>query len=68
MTQTPEQIAAGPRELFNAIGELALAIKPHYMDRDQRERIKAALHVLVDHIIAVGEARRTILENQHERG
>lgn len=49
-----------PRELFDAVGELALAIKPHNMDRDQRERIKTALHVLVDHIIAVGEARTAL--------
>ena len=47
-----------PRELFDAIGELALAIKPHNMDRSKMERIRAALHVLVDHIIAVGEARK----------
>ena len=57
--QTPEQIAAEPRELLEAIGELVLAIKPHYMDFNQRKRIQAALHVLVDHIIAVGNARNT---------
>ena len=49
---------ATPRELFDAIGDLALAIKPHYMDSDQRRRIKAALHTLVDNIIAVGERKR----------
>lgn len=49
--------AATPRHLFDAIGDLALAIKPHNMDRDTRDKVKAALHVLVDHIIAVGEAR-----------
>lgn len=65
MTQTPEQIGATPKELFDAIGELALAIKPHHMDWNRRERIKAALHVLVDHIITVGEARRAILEKNN---
>jgi hypothetical protein len=44
-----------PRELFDAVGDLALAIKPHNMDRNQREKVAAALHVLVDHIIAVGQ-------------
>ena len=44
-----------PRELFDAVGDLALAIAPHNMDRDQREKVKAALHVLVDHIIVIGE-------------
>lgn len=48
---------ATPRGLFDAIGELALAIKPHHMDSGQRRKIKAALHVLVDHIIAVGERK-----------
>jgi hypothetical protein len=66
MTQTPEQIAATPKELFDAIGELALAIKPHHMDTGQRAKIKAALHVLVDHIIAMGEHRRAILEKRHD--
>ena len=56
-----------PRELFDAVGELALAIKPHNMDRDQRERIKTALHVLVDHIIAVGEARAALAGGDHEQ-
>ena len=46
-----------PRELFNAVGDLALAIAPHNLDRDKREKVKAALHMLVDHIIAVGEHR-----------
>lgn len=46
-----------PRELFDAVGELALAIRPHHMGADQRKRIAAALHVLVDQIIAAGEAR-----------
>ena len=45
-----------PRELFNAVGELALAIAPHHMDINQRRKIAAALHVLIDHIIEVGEA------------
>ena len=65
MTQTPEQIAAGPKELFDAIGELALAIKPHHMDTGQHAKIKTALHVLIDHIITVGEARRAILEKNN---
>lgn len=47
-----------PRQLFDAVGELALAIFPHNMDQDQRRKVREALHVLVDHIIAVGEARR----------
>lgn len=47
-----------PRELFDAVGDLALAIKPHHMDKGQRRKIAAALHVLVDHIIAIGERKR----------
>ena len=46
-----------PRELLDAIGELALAIVPHNMDRVQRTKIAAAMGVLVDHIIAIGERR-----------
>jgi len=41
-----------PIELLDAIGELAMAIKPHFLDNNQREKIAKALHVLVDHIIA----------------
>jgi ABC-type antimicrobial peptide transport system ATPase subunit len=51
----PKKIA---RTVFDAVGELALAIKPHHMDTDQRQRIAAALHVLVDHIIAIGDERQ----------
>ena len=47
-----------PAALFDAVGELTLAIAPHNLDRDRRERIKNALHVLIDHIIAVGERNR----------
>lgn len=55
---TPEMLAmARPRELFDAVGELALAIAPHRLDTDQRAKIRAALIVLVDHIIAIGEGR-----------
>lgn len=43
---------AKPKELLDAIGELALAIKPHFLDNNQRDKIAKALHVLVDHIIA----------------
>ena len=51
-------ITEKPRELFDAVGELALAIAPHHMDFDQRRKIAAALHVLVDHIIEVGETAK----------
>ena len=44
------------RELLEAIGEFAIAVKPHHMDARQRERIRQSLVVLVDHIIAVGRA------------
>ena len=54
MTLTPEQIAK-PKELLDAVGELAMAIKPHSMYVRQRKRIAEALHVLVDHIIAYKE-------------
>lgn len=40
-----------PATLFNAVGELAMAIKPHSMDVNQRKRIAAALHTLVAHIL-----------------
>jgi len=50
-----EQGAAKPKELLDAVGELALAIKPRHMDVSQRRGIAAALHVLVDHIIAYRE-------------
>ena len=43
---------AKPRELLEAIGEFAVAVKPHHMDADQRERIRQALVVLIDHVIA----------------
>lgn len=43
---------AKPREILDAIGELALAIAPHNMDINQRKRVAAAIGVLVDHIIA----------------
>lgn len=43
---------AKPRELLEAIGEFALAVKPHHMDVDQRERIRRALVVLIDHVLA----------------
>lgn len=46
-----------PKELLDAVGELALAIKPHHMDSTQRERIAKALHTLVDHIIAYREVQ-----------
>jgi hypothetical protein len=41
-----------PKELLEAVGELAMAIKPHYMDMNQRRRIAEAIGVLVEHIIA----------------
>ena len=56
--------AKSAHELFDAVGELALAIKPHSMDRPQMERIRSALHVLVDHIIAIWEARAK--ESRHD--
>lgn len=59
-----EEIVGRPRELFDAVGELALAIFPHNMDQNQRRKVREALHVLVDHIIAVGEARTQHNEEQ----
>jgi len=47
-----------PKELLDAIGELAVAIKPHNMDAEQRRRITRALHTLVDHIIATAALRK----------
>jgi hypothetical protein len=41
-----------PKDLLDAVGELAMAIKPHYMDAGQRKRIAAAIGVLIEHIIA----------------
>jgi len=40
-----------PKALLEAVGELAMAIKPHNNDRRQRERIAEAMGVLIDHII-----------------
>lgn len=51
-----------PKELFDAVGELALAIAPHNMDADRRRKVREALHTLVDHIIAVGDARAALGE------
>jgi hypothetical protein len=39
------------RELLEAVGDLAMAIKPHFTEQFARERVAAALHVLVDHIV-----------------
>lgn len=47
-----------PKALLEAVGDLAVAISPHYMDRIQREKIAAAMHVLVDHIIAYAAAKQ----------
>ena len=53
VTPTDEQRAeAKPREILDAIGELALAIAPHNMNIDQRKRISNAIGVLIDHVIA----------------
>lgn len=45
------------RRIFDAVGELATAIHPHNMDREQRERVRAALTALVDEIIAIGQGK-----------
>ena len=37
--------------LVEALGDLAMAIKPHFTEQFARERVAAALHTLVDHII-----------------
>lgn len=47
-----EEVQKKPRELLDAVGDLAMAIKPHFLDNNQREKIASALHVLIDHIIA----------------
>ena len=44
-----------PKQLLDAVGELALAIKPHYMDADQRKRIADAIRALVDLAITLSE-------------
>jgi hypothetical protein len=50
--QSPKQIGESkPAALLDAIGELALAIRPHYMDADQRKRISAAIETLVDSVL-----------------
>lgn len=41
-----------PKVLLDAVGELALAIKPHNMDGPQRRKIADAIGSLVEHIIA----------------
>jgi hypothetical protein len=66
---TTEQIAAvaaKPPALFDAIGELALAIKPHYMDANQRKRIAEAIGVLVDHILATAAVANHLRENARD--
>jgi len=52
MTEAETTAGRRPRELFEAIGELAMAIAPHNMDRRQRARISEAIGVLVDHVLA----------------
>jgi len=52
MEMGSEREQTKPSDLLDAIGELAMAIKPHFLDNNQREKIAKALHVLVDHIIA----------------
>lgn len=44
-----------PRELLEAIGDLAMEIKPHYFDADKRERIAYAIGVLIEHVLAVAK-------------
>lgn len=68
--KTAEQIAAGsqhPRELLKAIGELATAIAPHMTEGYKRERVAYALHVLVDHILALPTSRAILKEQADAR-
>ena len=44
-----------PKQLLDAVGELALAIKPHYMDTEQRKRVASAIQNLVDLAIALSK-------------
>ena len=48
-----------PREILEAIGELAEAIKPHNNDRNQRKRIAEAIELLIDHVIDFARANGT---------
>lgn len=41
-----------PKDMLEAIGELAMAIKPHNSDSNQRRRIAEAIGVLVDAVLA----------------
>lgn len=41
-----------PKALLDAVEDLALAIAPHQMDGGQRKKVSAALHALVDAILA----------------
>jgi len=56
MTETPLTL---PRELLEAIGELAMAIEPHYFDTEKRKRIAHAIGVLIEHVLAVATKDRT---------
>lgn len=48
-----------PKKLADAVLELASAICPHNMDRPQRDRIRDAINVLVDEILAQANRRET---------
>lgn len=48
-----------PRELLEAIGELALAIAPHNHDRSQRQRIAEAMSVLIDHVLTIAATQES---------
>lgn len=52
-----DRVEAKPAALLDAIGELALAIKPHNMDHDQRQRIALAIGTLVTHVIDAADLR-----------
>lgn len=42
---------AQPKELLEAIETFCVAVKPHHMDHNQREKIREALIVLIDQVI-----------------
>lgn len=49
-----------PKQLADAVLELASAICPSNFDRPQRDRIRDAINTLVDEILAQADARTAL--------
>lgn len=54
------------REIFEAVGDLALAIPIRHLAPEARQKTAAAMRVLVDHIIEIGEGSHDDNRNRRE--